>query len=270
MLHGEFRDARLVAVYDAQCPWSREDDFFLSVVGRVPGARVLDLGCGTGRLALGMAAAGHRVTGVDPARASLEAARAKPGAGRVVWVEGTSSVLPDASFDVAVMTSHVAQFFVADDAWARALADLRRSLVPGGRIVFDTRDPRARGWERWNPVDSEQRVELPDGGSVTVWTEVTAVRDAAGAGGGAGHVADCGLMAGGGAGAEGVGVGFTHHYAFPDGAELTSTATLRFRTEDELRSSLRDAGFEVERLYGGWNREPVGAGDGEFLVLAHR
>lgn len=108
--HAEFNDPRLVTVYDAECPWPRDDDFFLSVVSETPAARVLDLGCGTGRLALGMAAAGHTVTGVDPARASLDAARAKPGADRVTWIEGTSPVLPDASFDAAVMTSHVAQF----------------------------------------------------------------------------------------------------------------------------------------------------------------
>lgn len=242
MRNAEFRDRRLVSVYDAECPWSRDDDFFLSVVGETPGARVLDLGCGTGRLALGMAAAGHTVTGVDPARASLEAARAKPGAERVTWIEGTSPVLPDASFDVAVMTSHVAQFLVDDDEWRRTLADLRRALVPGGRLVFDSRDPRAREWERWNPVDSRRRISLPDGRVVAAWTEVTAVQDGA--------------------------VTFSHHYTFPDGEELLSTATLRFRTQEELCSSLREAGFSVESMYGGWQREPVGMGDGELLVVA--
>lgn len=189
MLHAEFRDPRLVRVYDAECPWSREDDFFLSVVNETPGARVLDLGCGTGRLSLGMAAAGHAVTGIDPARASLEAARAKSGAEHMTWVEGTSPVLPDASFDVAVMTSHVAQFFVEDDEWTRTVADLKRSLVPGGRLVFDTRDPKARRWEQWNPVDSQRRIELPDGHVVTAWTGVTSVQDGA--------------------------VSFTHHYTLP-------------------------------------------------------
>ena len=231
-----------MTVYDAECPWSRDDDFFLSVVGETPGARVLDLGCGTGRLALGMAAAGHTVTGVDPARASLEAARAKPGAERVTWIEGTSPVLPDASFDVAVMTSHVAQFLVDDDEWRRTLADLRRALVPGGRLMFDSRDPRAREWERWNPVDSRRRISLPDGRVVAAWTEVTAVQDGA--------------------------VTFSHHYTFPDGEELLSTATLRFRTQEEVCSSLREAGFSVESMYGGWQREPVGMGDGELLVVA--
>lgn len=241
--NAEFNDSRLVTVYDAECPWSRDDDFFLSVVDETPAARVLDLGCGTGRLALGLAAAGHRVTGVDPARASLDAARAKPGAQRVTWIEGTADVLADRSFDVAVMTSHVAQFVVDDDAWARTLGALARSLVPGGRLVFDTRDPRDRRWERWNPVDSRRRIRLPDGSAVEAWTEVTAV---------AGGVVD-----------------FAIHYLFPYG-ELVSTATLRFRTEDELRRSLRDAGFTVERMYGGWTAQPVGEGDGEFLVIARR
>lgn len=50
--------------------------------------------------------------------------------------------------------------------------------------------------------------------------------------------------------------------------ELLSTATLRFRAEEEVRSGLRAAGFTVEQIYGGWNREPVGAGDGELLVIA--
>lgn len=229
-------------VYDAECPWSRDDDFFLSIVDETPGARVLDLGCGTGRLALGMARAGHTVTGVDPARASLDAALAKPDAERVTWIEGTSSLLPDAAFDLAVMTSHVAQFFVSDAEWSRTLADLKRALVSGGRLVFDTRDPRARAWERWNAVESRRRIALAGGRVVTAWTEVTKIARTT--------------------------VSFTQHYVLPDDEQLRSSATLRFRSEEEVRSSLRDAGFAVEHIYGGWQREPIGLGDGELLVVA--
>ena len=243
MRDAEFHDHRLVEVYDAECPWSRDDDFFLSVVEETPRVRVLDLGCGTGRLALALAAAGHRVTGVDPAASSIAAARAKPGAERVTWLEGTAGELPRAAYDVTVMTSHVAQFLVDDATWLTLLDDVARALVPGGRLVFDSRDPRDRAWERWNPVDSRRRVTLPDGAEVEVWTEVLSV-------------------AGGS-------VAFTHHYRFPDGAALRSDSTLRFRSEGELRSSLAAAGFDVEEVYGGWGREPGGEGDGELLVVAH-
>jgi SAM-dependent methyltransferase len=239
----EFRDRRLAEVYDAQCLWAPDDDFFLDLVSRRGQAqRVLDLGCGTGRLTIGIAAAGHRVTGIDPAAASLDAARAKPGARPVTWIAGTSADAPSRSFDAALMTSHVAQFFLDDDEWAATLADLKRALVPGGVLAFDSRDPAARRWEAWNPADSRHRLELSDGGSVEVFTEVT--------------------------GADGGLVSFVHHYAFSDGDRHTSAATLRFRSLAELRGSLRVAGFALDAVYGGWRREPVGSGVGEYVVVA--
>ena len=244
MRNAEFNDARLVEVYDATCPWSQDDDFFVAIVAEVgPALRVLDLGCGTGRLALGLAATGHMVTGVDPARASLDAARAKPGAERVTWIEGTSSVLPTDAFDAAVMTSHVAQFFVADEEWSAVLQELQRALAVGGRLVFDARDPADRAWERW-PAEWNRTVTLPHGGRVEQSIEVTEV------------VEDV----------------VTHaiHYRFVTGEELVSTATLRFRSAVELRTSLTIAGFEIEHIFGGWQREAVGEGDGEFLVVVRK
>ncbi|MFI2646419.1 class I SAM-dependent methyltransferase [Micromonospora fulviviridis] len=230
------------ALYDADNAWGRDDDFFLRFVGAAP-SRVLDLGCGTGRLTLALAAAGHRVTGVDPEPGSLAAARAKPGGDRVTWISGTAADLPDAACDVAVLTSHVAQEIRDDAAWVDTLRHLRRALVDGGRLAFDSRDPAARRWERWNPTDSRRRLTLPDGTPVDGWTELTEVRD--------------GL------------VGFLHHYLLPDGTEVRSPGTLRFRTEAELRAALAGAGFTVERVLGGWAGEPAGASDdGELIVLA--
>ncbi len=243
MRHGEFEDPRLVAVYDAEYVWGWDDDLFMSLLAERSAPRVLDFGCGTGRLAIAMAAAGHEVTGVDPAGASLDAARRKPGAERVRWVQGSYRALPAQAYDTALLTSHVSQFLTDDRQWSAALRALRRSLRPGGRLIFDSRDPAGPGWTGWNPVDSRRTVPLPDGTAVETWTEVTAV--------------------GGGL------VSFTQHYVFTDGEERTSEATMRFRTEHELRASVEAAGFDVDRIYGGWAREPVGLGqDGELIVIA--
>jgi ubiquinone/menaquinone biosynthesis C-methylase UbiE len=55
---------------------------------------VLDIGCGTGTFALLLAERGYDVTGVDPAPASLDAARGKPGSDRIRWILGDATRLP--------------------------------------------------------------------------------------------------------------------------------------------------------------------------------
>ena len=58
------------------------------------GARaVLDVGCGTGTFACVLAQRGIEVTAVDPARASLDVARSKPGADAVRWLLGDATTL---------------------------------------------------------------------------------------------------------------------------------------------------------------------------------
>jgi hypothetical protein len=65
-------------------------------------------------------------------------------------------------------------------------------------------------------------------------------------------------------------VTFDQHYVVADGEPLVSTAAMRFRGAEELEGAVTRAGFVVEHIYGGWNREPVGSGDGELLVVACR
>ncbi|MGH9385085.1 MAG: class I SAM-dependent methyltransferase [Vicinamibacterales bacterium] len=244
MHNAEFNDPRLVEVYDAESPWARDDDYFVALVDETPGARVLDVGCGTGRLALGLAAAGHAVTGIDPSLAALAAARTKAGSERVTWIHGTAESAPAGAFDVAVMTGHVPQFLLSEDEWTRALRALWRALVRGGRLAFHAYDPEARTWERWNPQDSRRQVAIRDGTTVLIWTEVTGLSDDT--------------------------VSFSHYYRFPSGEELRSDSSLRFWSEPRLRESVTTAGFAIERVHGGWRGEPVGSGDGELIFVARR
>ena len=243
MHNAEYNDPRLIELYDAEGPWGRDDDYFLALVNETPGARVLDVGCGTGRLTIGLAAAGHRVTGIDPSSASLAVARAKPGGGAVTWIHGTSESAPDDVFDVAIMTGHASQFLLEDE-WTSTLRALRRALVAGGRLAFHAYDPDARIWERWNPENTRRLVTRPDGATVSIWTDVTSR---------SGDI-----------------VRYSHHYRFANGDELRSDSSLRFWHEDRIRRSLIEAGFIVALVHGGWRGEPVGAGDGELIFVASR
>ena len=104
-----------------------------------PGDRVLDACCGTGDLAVAAARAGGAVTGLDFSPRMLERARRKlPSA---TWVEGDMLRLPfdGGAFDVVTVGFGVRN--VAD--LEGGLAELRRVLVPGGRLaVLEITQPR--------------------------------------------------------------------------------------------------------------------------------
>jgi demethylmenaquinone methyltransferase/2-methoxy-6-polyprenyl-1,4-benzoquinol methylase len=96
-----------------------------------PGDRLLDACCGTGDLALaGLRAGAGSVVGLDFSPRMIERARRKSGA--VAWVEGDLLSLPfaDGSFDAATVGFGVRNVTDLD----RAIAELRRVLVHGGRL----------------------------------------------------------------------------------------------------------------------------------------
>lgn len=101
-----------------------------------PGDRILDVGCGTGLVALQAAerlrAAGS-VAGIDINPGMLELARSLPGAEAVEWRVGDATALPyaDASLDL-VYCHHTLQFVPER---GRALSEMRRVLTPGGRLA---------------------------------------------------------------------------------------------------------------------------------------
>lgn len=83
MPDAHFEHPRLVAIYDALHPDRRDLDLYLAMADDLGARRVLDLGCGTGTLALLLAERGVEVVGVDPAAGSLRVAQTKAGADRV-------------------------------------------------------------------------------------------------------------------------------------------------------------------------------------------
>lgn len=105
--------------------------------GDLAGRRVLDVGCGTGRLAEAFVERGAQVWGVDPSPEMLAQARARLG--RRAGLElGRAEALPyrDGRFERAVL-SLVVQHVERE----RALPELARVLVPDGRVVIATFAP---------------------------------------------------------------------------------------------------------------------------------
>ena len=110
--------------------------------GIASGENVLDVGTGTGVVAITAARAGARVTGLDLTPALLDQARQNARIAQVdqvVWTEGDAEALPypDASFDV-VVSQFGHMFAPRPDI---AVAEMRRVLKSGGRVAFATWPP---------------------------------------------------------------------------------------------------------------------------------
>ncbi len=96
-------------------------------------ARVLDAGCGTGRLAIELDRRGFDVTGVDLDPTMLESARSKSSS--VTWhLADLSDVRLASSFDVVVLAGNV-MIFLAPGTEAATIANLAEHLRPGGLLV---------------------------------------------------------------------------------------------------------------------------------------
>jgi len=105
---------------------------------------VLDLGCGTGRVALDLARLGHAVTGID-AEATLVAAlarRARAEGLRVRALEGDARSLSlDGTFALAIAPMQVVQLLGGPRGRRSMLASVRNLLAPGGVAAIALADP---------------------------------------------------------------------------------------------------------------------------------
>jgi SAM-dependent methyltransferase len=132
-----------------------EVDFIESSLALPRGSAVLDLACGVGRHAIGMALRGHRVTGLDFNAHYLElaAADARRAGADVRWVTGDMRTFAyDREF--AGVYSYFTSFgYFSDPENEQVIARIARALEPGGRLLIDmaNRDwilthPQHRSW----------------------------------------------------------------------------------------------------------------------------
>ncbi|MET8873125.1 class I SAM-dependent methyltransferase [Nocardia sp. NPDC004604] len=215
-----FAHSRLALIYD-EFEGDREDlDVYVGIADELGAEVVLDVGCGTGQLAVLLARTGRNVVAIDPAEASLEVAKTKHAPPGITWLHGDAANLPAVAADLAVMTGNVAQVFLTDNDWTDTLDSIRSALGRGGHLAFETRRPERRAWADWAADTGPVIRDIPGIGRVEQRLEVRAV--------------DLPL------------VSFRHTYSFAaDGAVVVSDSTLRFRERAEVESDLISHGYRV-------------------------
>jgi len=227
----------IATLYD---PWSRsvtEDVSFYVDVGQEDGGPVVELGVGTGRIAIPTAAADVRVIGIDSSPGMLEVCRAR------AELAGVAALLdlrlgdlrePPVEERVRLVTCPFrAYLHLANDAERLgALRAARNLLVPGGRLVFDVFEPGAddiaETHGRW--LEREPGIFERADWDTAARTLTLSVR----------------------------------------GEEEATTMRLAWISPAEWRALLVQAGFEVEALYGWFDRRPYAGGEDTVWVGRRR
>jgi SAM-dependent methyltransferase len=234
-------------------------DLYLALAART-GGPILELGCGTGRVAVPLAAAGHEVTAVDIDPAMLGRARRRADVaaaaigGRIDFVEADmlGLDLPSAgSFRLAIIALNSLFLLAARAAQREAFATMARHLARGGLAVVDIWLPDADDLARFDGrliLEYERR----DPEANALVTKIAAAQ----------HDAASGI------------VNLTSIYEEGDQgaspARYVRRDALRLVSSDELRDFAESAGLEVETLAGGYDLEPLGAGSERAIIVARR
>lgn len=238
-------DPELVQFYDLENEGGDDVDFIMRFT--CDASSVLDLGCGTGALTAMLATNGRAVTGADPAPAMLEIARRRPGGDRVEWIEGDARKLRlGKSFDLVILTGHAFQVFLTAEEQQAALNTIAAHLAPGGRFIFDTRNPLAEAWLGWGPGYSQRSVEHPVYGPVEAWND--AVQDEA-----------TGIVT------------YDTFYRVPaNGRLFHAQSRIAFPAQEPLAAMIANSGLVVDRWLGSWQGAEFTQASREIIPIGRK
>jgi SAM-dependent methyltransferase len=251
--------AALARLYDLDLVEDPGDlDLYQALASRT-GGPILELAAGTGRIAVPLAEAGHRVTAVDIDPAMLARARDRAAAAdeatrdRIDFVEADmlGLELPAGTFQLACIALNSLFLLATRAAQRNAFVTMARHLAPGGLAVVDVWLPDADDLARFDGrlILEYERVDPASGQLVT--KVVAAQHDAA-----SGVVNLTSIYEEGAQG--GVAARFVRH------------DVLRLVSADELRDFAESAGLEVETLAGSYDLEPLGPGSERGIIVARR
>jgi SAM-dependent methyltransferase len=186
--------------------------------------RALELGIGTGRIALPLSERGVRVHGIDLSEAMVAQLQTKPGADRIgVTIGDFATTSVDERFSVAYLVFNTINNLTSQDEQVACFENVAAHLEPGGTFVIEVGVPGIRG--------------LAPGETVRPFT-VTPTR----LGFDEYDVASQGLV--------------SHHYWLEDGAFRERSIPFRYVWPTELDLMARIAGMRLRERWSGWRREP--------------
>lgn len=212
-------------------------DVLAALNAHAGGGPVLELGVGTGRLALPLAARGLEVWGVDDSAAMLDRLRAKPGADRVRVVEGDfadAGRLVDPGFTLAFVAFNTLFELGDQDAQVRCLQGVARLLVTGGLLVVEALAP--------DLTRLEQTVS-----ALAVGPERTVLQATR-------HDPVSQVVSGA-------------DVTVADGQVRLSPWSIRYVSVPELDLMARLAGMALRHRWGGWHREPFTASSSSHVSV---
>ncbi len=241
-----YNDPALASFYDVENEWMDDSErcFRMAEEAR----SVLDLGCGTGLLAVAMAEGGkRRVVGVDPAPAMLAIARAREGGGDATFIEADArTVRLEERFELITMTGHAFQCMLTREDRLALMKTIAAHLAEKGRFIFDSRNPAAEEWLEWNRDESERVIEHPEQGTFLAWNEAS--QDPA----------------------TGIVTYETHYQNLIGTKHYQAKSRIAFPDKAELEALLKEAGLKAEQWLGDWSGEAWGPDMPEMVVIGGR
>ena len=221
-------DERVAARYDA----SAAEEFDAAVVDPVVdllveiarSGRALELGIGTGRIALPLAQRGVPVHGIELSKAMIARLRAKPGGEDIaVTIGDFATATVDGTFSVAYLVFNTIMNLTTQAAQVACFRNVAAHLEPGGCFVIEVGVP---GLQRLPPGESIHAFHV----SETRWGLDEY------------EVAIQGLT--------------SHHFEIVDGRVERLTVPFRYAWPSELDLMAQLAGMRLRERWSGWKREP--------------
>ena len=230
-------------VADFYDDWFAEyDEAMIAVLAELAhGGRALELGIGTGRIALPLAARGIEVHGIDASPAMVERLRAKPGGADMSITFGDfADVAADGAFDLVFVVFNTFFALLTQEAQVRCFRNVAARLKPGGTFALEAFVPDLTRFDRYGTTNkptriTNDRVELEVSQHDAAAQRVTSQK-----------------------------------VVLSDGQVRLYPIQIRYAWPAELDLMAQLAGLRLRARWAGWQREPFDAQSGKHVSIYER